>query len=154
MINSKDCEGCKENTGFDFVQSFSIHKVLPKHIRYLIGGFMASGVLVQDDLKLTRDSTFTARQFPFLLVSEWQQNVFEQVDGVIGLSRQYITTDGTNSGSQLLDALYEAGQIEKKIFSIHFDPNGSQLLFGGYNKSQILPGNSLKFLKTPYARDW
>lgn len=153
VINSNDCDGCK-TSGFDYLSSFSIHKVLAKHIQYLIGGSMAEGVLVQDDLKLDKDSGFTARQFPFLLANEWKQSVFEKVDGVIGLSRQYLTADGSNSGSALLDALYDAGQIEKKVFSVNYGAEGSQLLFGGYNSNEILPGHSLKVLKTPYAREW
>ena len=61
MINSKECTGCARATGFDFMKSFSIHKVVDKHLRYLIGGYLAQGVLVQDDLKLTRQSAFTIK---------------------------------------------------------------------------------------------
>lgn len=153
VINAKDCQGCT-TAGFDFVQSFSIHKVLAKHISYHIGGYIAQGVLVQDDLKLDTKSNFSLKQFPFLLVNEWQQSPFEKVDGVIGLSRQYLTVDGNNSGSQLVDTLYESGQIERKIFSIHYGPEGSEIQFGGYDSSKILAGSSLKFLKTPYAKEW
>lgn len=46
VINSKDCTGAIENTGFDFVNSFSIHKVTTQHLKYLIGTFMAQGLLV------------------------------------------------------------------------------------------------------------
>lgn len=72
----------------------------------------------------------------------------------MGLSRQYLTTDGDNSGSQLLDALYDSGQIGKKVFSVHYDSLGSQLELGGYNSSKIAPGSALKFIKTPYAKEW
>ena len=46
VINAKDCTGCARNTGFDFMSSFSIHKIVDKHLRYLIGGYLAQGVLV------------------------------------------------------------------------------------------------------------
>lgn len=124
VINAKDCVGC-ESEGYDFMKSLSIHKVLAKHISYHIGGYAAGGVLAQDDLKLDRESNLTVKQFPFLLVNEWQQSPFETVDGVIGLSREFLSTNGNNSGSQLLDVLYETGQIEKKIFSINYEPKGS-----------------------------
>jgi len=121
VINSKNCQGCQSHTGFDFSNSFSIHKVLDKHVKYEIGGESAEGLLVMDDMKFSENSNYTLKQFPFLLVNKWQQSVFEKVDGIMGLSRQYITTNGHNSGSQLLDSLYESGQIEKKTFSIHYE---------------------------------
>ena len=71
MINSKECTGCARPTGFDFMKSFSIHKVVDKHLRYLIGGYLAQGVLVQDDLKVARHCPFTIKQFAFILVNEW-----------------------------------------------------------------------------------
>lgn len=155
MINSRDCTGCAQPTGFDFMKSFSIRKIVDKHLRYLIGGYLAQGVLVQDDL-LVASASYAIKQFPFLLVNEWQQGVFERVDGVIGLSRDYISTNGSNSGSQFLDSLYTANQIDSKIFAIHFDAKeaSSQLTLGGYNAKFVAPGTSLKFLKTPYSKKW
>jgi hypothetical protein len=44
--------------------------------------------------------------FPFLLANKWSDDTLQQVDGVIGLSRSFITTDGQNSNSAFLDALY------------------------------------------------
>jgi hypothetical protein len=61
VINSKDCTGCAQPTGFDFMKSFSIRKVVDKHLRYLVGGYLAQGVLVQDDLKVSRNSTYTIK---------------------------------------------------------------------------------------------
>lgn len=90
------------------MKSFSIRKVVDKHLRYLVGGYLAQGVLVQDDLKVSKNSSYTIKQFPFLLVNEWQQGVFERVDGVLGLSRDFISTNGSNSGSQFLDSLFTA----------------------------------------------
>lgn len=74
----------------------------------------------------------------------------------MGLSKDYITADGDNSGSKFLDSLYTADQIENKIFSIYFDPSSasSSLTLGGYNASFIAPGHSLTFLKTPYSKKW
>lgn len=100
-------------------------------------------------------SEFKIKQFPFLLVNEWQQSPFEKVDGVIGLSREYITVNGNNSGSQLLDALYESGQIEKKIFSLSYGSSPSaSIQFGGYDTSLTAPGSTFKFFKTPYDKQW
>ena len=137
VINSRDCTGCLRNTGFNFMDSFSLRKIIDKHMRYLIGGYIAQGILAQDDLKPFQDNNFTMRQFPFLLVNEWQQSPFEKVDGVIGLSRDYVTAEGDNSGSQFLNTLYDAG-IENKIFHINFLPKDSKysssiIGFGGYN---------------------
>lgn len=71
VINSKDCTGCYRDTGFDYMDSFSLRKIMDKHMRYLIGGYVAQGILAQDDLKPFKDNNMTMRQFPFLLVDEW-----------------------------------------------------------------------------------
>ena len=46
------------------------------------------------------------KEFPFLLVNYWTQSVFENVEGVIGLSKSYFSVDGNNSGPALLNALF------------------------------------------------
>lgn len=71
------------------MKSFSLRKVIQKHMRYLIGGYIAQGILVQDDIqpfkggdnplcnpdhsdKNSLDAcNLVMRQFPFLLVDEW-----------------------------------------------------------------------------------
>jgi hypothetical protein len=51
----------------------------------------AEGVLVYDDLLFGEQHI---KQYPFLLVKSWQQSKFQQVDGVIGLSKTYWSTEG------------------------------------------------------------
>jgi len=68
---------------------------------------VAKGVLVYDDVKLDKDAEQSIHEFPFLLVNSWEQNNFQKVDGIIGLSRSYFTADGQNSGPALLSALYQ-----------------------------------------------
>ena len=73
------------------------------------------------------------------MVNHWKQNQFEHVDGMIGLSKSYYTLDGENSGSAFLEGLYQSGQIDSKIFAIHFDAfGGSELELGGYSPDKIV----------------
>lgn len=55
---------------------------------------MAKGVLVYDDVRLDKDAEQYVHEFPFLLVNTWEQNSFQKVDGIIGLSRSYYSADG------------------------------------------------------------
>ena len=41
-----------------------------------MGDSSAKGVLVYDDVKLDKDSDEAIREFPFLLISKWEQNAF------------------------------------------------------------------------------
>jgi hypothetical protein len=46
-----------------------------------------------------------------MLVNEWPQRVFSQVDGVIGLSKTFWKPDGSKYNSLLIDYFYESGLI-------------------------------------------
>ena len=131
-----------------------MRRITSKKVEYSIEGEKAKGVLVHDSIRLHKDS-HELKEFPFLLINSWTENRFERVDGVIGLSRSYYSTDGSNSGPALLDALYQSGEIEKKIFSFHIDNYGqSAIQFGGYDMNNVAPGAPLTFIETPYDKDW
>lgn len=153
IINSANCLGCdrSENKGFEYQRSHSIKKISEKILEVSIAHkTKAQGILVYDDVKLTKDSDQMIHEFPFLLVNKWNQTTFEKDDGIIGLSRTYWTIDGHNSGSTLLNSLYQANMITQKVFSIHFDDFGGSLLeFGGFDQSKIAPGKTLTYLETP-----
>ena len=107
LINSSNCQGCTEGaTGFEYQRSYTIRKVNDEKAEVKIGDEIAKGVLVYDDLKTEKGSADTIKEFPFLLVNNWTQSVFENVDGVIGLSKSYFTVDGNNSGPALLNSLF------------------------------------------------
>lgn len=97
-----------------------------------IEGEKASGVFVYDDLFFGESKV---KEFPFLLINAWEQDQFQQVDGYVGLSRSYWSTDGfAESSSSFLEALYQSEQISHKIFAIHFDNFGrSEIELGGYD---------------------
>tara|TARA_B110000285_G_C14950482_1_gene526531 strand:- start:201 stop:380 length:180 start_codon:yes stop_codon:yes gene_type:complete len=57
-------------------------------------------------------------------VNYWTQSIFENIDGVIGLSKSFYSLDGNDSGSSFMSSLFQQGIIKKKIFAIHFDSFG------------------------------
>ena len=122
-------------------------------VNITIEGEKASGVLVYDDLFFGESQV---KEFPFLLINAWDQNKFQQVDGYVGLSRSYWSTDGfAESSSSFLEALYQSEQISHKIFAIHFDNFGSsEIELGGYDLSKIPPASALTFLETSYDPLW
>jgi len=105
-----------------------VRKITESKVEYQIEGDTASGVLVHDSIRLQRDSDNVVKEFPFILVNQWTQNRFEKVDGVMGLTKSYVSTTGDNSGSTLLEALFQSDQIGRKIFSVHFDAKGGSTL--------------------------
>lgn len=83
--------------------------------------YSAEGVIVEDNVRLYPNASSIVKQFPFLLVSKWSEDPLAQVDGVIGLSRSFVTTDGQNSNSAFVESLFQSDQIDNKLFSVHFD---------------------------------
>jgi len=154
LVNSQSCENCKKN-GFQYWDSLTIRKLVDHKMTFKLEKSTAEGQIVEDNLRLRADSESVIKQFPFLLVNKWSPSDVQEVDGVIGLSRSYVSTDGQGSGSAFLEALYQSGQIEQKLFAVHFDTKGgSQIEFGGYNSSMIDSDKPITFVATPYARQW
>ena len=109
---------------------------------------------MHDQIRIANENS-SIKEFPFLLVSDWNQTRFEEVDGVIGLSKTFITTNGTSSGPKLLDGLLQAGEIDLKMFSVHFDNiGGSTLELGGYDLNNAAPGVPIVNFEVPYERKW
>ena len=107
VINSANCEGCDQHMfGFRYQKSETIRKIQTNQLNYQIEGDTATGVLVHDQVRVDKDSQKYVKEFPFLLVNKWTQNRFEKIDGVIGLSKTYISEDGNNSVPSLLESLY------------------------------------------------
>ena len=109
MINSSNCQGCSkvDGEGFEYQKSYTIRKVNDAKATVKIENESAKGVLVHDNVRLQPEDETFIKEFPFLLVNYWTQSVFENVDGVIGLSKSYFDVNGNNSGPALLNALYQ-----------------------------------------------
>ena len=107
LINSSNCQGCKrKNGGFEYQRSYTIRKINDAQSTVKINDEEAKGVLAHDDLKLEKDGLQTIREFPFVLVNYWTQSIFENIDGVIGLSKSYYSLDGNDSGSSFMSSLF------------------------------------------------
>lgn len=151
VVNTQGCDGCKYDSGFDYQASSTVKKIVDRKMHYMIEGEVAEGVIVEDNVRLHPDEHIAVKEFPFLLVNKWKQTTWERIDGIVGLSRSYVSTEGKSSGSAFLESLYLSGQIERKIFSIHFDQNStSRIEFGGYNSSLMVENSHFKFIKVPY----
>ena len=108
MINSFNCLGCRQTSlgkGYEYQKSYSIRKVSDQKIKFPIEGKTAKGVLVSDDIWVDKnDDSTKVKEFPFLLISEWDESDFYQTtQGVIGLSKTYYGPDGSSSGPSFLN---------------------------------------------------
>jgi len=64
-------------------------------------------VLVSDNIRLEKDNDkMEVKEFPFLLVNSWKQSSYENVNGVIGLSKTHYTPTGERSGPEFLEAMF------------------------------------------------
>ena len=74
---------------------------------------------------------------------------------MIGLSKTFYGKNGQSSGPTFMNNLYDKGDINEKIFAIHFDHfGGSTVEFGGYDASKIVPNVPLTYLEVPYKDTW
>lgn len=82
LVNSFTCDGCNFDSngvkGFKYTESTTIRKVSDIKINYQTENEVAKGVLVSDTFRINKDDeSTTLKEYPFLLVSEWQQDKFE-----------------------------------------------------------------------------
>jgi hypothetical protein len=160
LIDSFNCEGCntdnEEGKGFYYQKSYSIRKISDQKVNFHIEGQVAKGVLVSDDIWLDKESDDSRiKEFPFLLVNQWEQNKFETTQGVLGLSKTFYKQSGESTGPAFLNFLYEKGVINERMFAVHFDHvGGSTVEFGGYDIKKIIPNVPLTYLELVYSKFW
>lgn len=160
LINSFNCAGCntdnEEGRGFYYQRSTTIRKISDQKVNFQIEGGVAKGVLVSDDIYLDKDDDKSAvKEFPFLLVNQWEQNKFETTQGILGLSKTFYKQSGESTGPAFLNFLYEKGVVNDRVFAVHFDYyGGSTVEFGGYSIEKIIPNVPLTYLELMYSKYW
>lgn len=126
LLNSDTCQGCNTDSdgvkGFKYDASETVRKVSDIKVTYTTEGEQAKGALISDTVQLFKDDNSTfIKEYPFMLISEWTQDKYEQTQGVVGLSRTYYSTNGLSSGPTFLNSLFDKGLIKERKFAVHFD---------------------------------